>query len=579
MDPLGRHDDCTRILEAVDAGTRVVLVGHPLLGSEAVRRRVTHTVLRTPGAGAIAFQPMRGAAATDDLHTVMSDDDSLDTRRDVALPSTDACGVMVVRLGRLTRRQFDRLADDRLARAGLGSDWLGGIGRAMLHAQSRGYPLLAAALLDDRLRPDRPRRSAAAAAAIVRALEPELRSAAEAIAAIHGLRVTRAVEHLGADAVDALRHVGIVDEVAGALVVPAILRVPLTQRPSERSVPILVDIARGWSRRDAGTVSEYIAAHHAIERGIVSTSPTTRARIAAIAACTLVGRNLTGCARDAAATALSIDPETVPTMLAAIARGETAIAAPLLHDARVADFDDLTTRLVAFTITSSVLSPELAAADLVDLLPPHSESGARLRRIGELARAQAALETGDHRTVALAAQAALVGGDPLVSIRAYGILACDAAFRGDAAAVLAAGDGVHGIVGHVQDWTRTMLAAAGRAIADTRMAARAVALPPLPLLDCALERVVEIAATTDESAATAYALVSRIAEDGRPGHVGIAESMLADLPDEAPRRLALAAVDAMHRGPEAVRDVAEATLLIVSSHVAELVASAEHVDG
>lgn len=579
VDPLGRHDDCTRILEAVDAGRRVVLVGHPLLGSEAVRRRVTHTVLRTPGAGSIAFLPVRNAGSAGDVQTVLSDDESLDTRRSVALLEPDESPVMVVRLGRLTRRQFDRLADDRLARAGLRPDWLGSIGRSLLHAQSRGYPLLAAALLDDRLRPDRPRRAGAAAAAIVRALEPELRGAAETIAAIPGIRVTRAVDHLGAATVDALRHVGIVDEVAGALVVPAILRTPLTQRSDDRSLAILAEIADGWSRRDAGTVSEYIAAHRALEAGRLSTSPGIRARIAAIAACTLVGRSLTTCARDAAATAATLDPETLPTMLAAISAGETAVAAPLIHDAHAAGFDDFSTRLVAFTITASVLAPESVGGDLVDLLPPHAEFGARLRRIGELARAQAALEAGDHATVALAAQAALVGGDPLVSVRAHGLLAADAAFRGDARGIVAAADGVHGVVGHVQDWTRPMLSAAGRAIAETRMAARAAALPPLPLLDSALDRIVEIAATTDDSAAIAFALISRVAEDGLPEHAHVAESMLRDLPDEGPRQLALAVTDALHRGPEAVRDAAGATVLVVSGHVAEIVAAAEHVDG
>lgn len=579
VDPLGRHDDCTRILEAVDAGRRVVLVGHPLLGSEAVRRRVTHTVLRTPGAGSIAFLPMRSAGREGDVHAVLSDDDSLDTRRPVSLGQPDDHGVMVVRLSRLTRRQFDRLADDRLARAGLRPEWLGSIGRSILHAQSRGYPLLAAALLDDRLRPDRPRRAASAAAAIVRALEPELRSAAETIAAIHGVRASRAAEHLGQETVDALLHVGIVDEIAGALVVPAILRTPLTQRPSERSVAILDDIVRGWARRDAGTASEYIAAHAAIERGVVVTTTATRARIAAIAACTLVGRALATRAADAAAVARELDPQTLPSMLAAIAEGETAVAAPLLRDAHAAGFDDLSSRLVAFTITSSVLAPEVSGAELAHLLPPHAESGARLRRIGELARAQAAVEVGDHATVALAAQAALVGGDPLVSVRAYGLLACDAAFRGDAADVRAAADGVHGVVGHVQDWTRTMLAAAGRSIAETRMAARAVALPPMPLLDDALDRIVEIAATTDDTAAIAYGLVSRIADDGLPEHARITETMLLELPDEGPRKIALAAIDALHRGPEAVHEAADATLLVLSGHVAEIVAAAEHVSG
>lgn len=579
VDPLGRHDDCTRILEAVDAGRRVVLVGHPLLGSEAVRRRVTHTVLRTPGAGTIAFLPMRSAGPGADVQAVLSDDDSLDTRRDVRLPEPDACGVMVVRLGRLTRRQFDRLADDRLARAGLRPDWLDTIGRSLIHAQSRGYPLLAAALLDDRLRPDRPRRVASAAAAIVRALEPELRAAAETIAAIQGIRANRAVEHLGQETVEALLHVGIVDEVAGALVVPAILRTPLTQRVDERSLTILAEIASGWSRRDAGTVSEYIAAHRAIEAGRISTSQATRARIAAIAACTLVGRSLATCARDAAAIALDIDPATVPTMLAAIAAGETVIAPALIRDAHDAGFDDFSTRLVAATITASVLAPEAAGADLADLLPPHAEFGARLRRIGELATAQAALETGDHATVALAVQAALVGGDPLVSVRAYGLLAADAAFRGDARGVLAAADGVHGVVGHVQDWTRTMLAAAGRAIAETRMAARALALPPLPLLDSALDLIVETAATTDDSAAIAYGLISRVAEDGLADHARVTQAMLLELPDEAPRQIALAAIQALYSGPEAVRDAAGATVLVVAGHVAEVVAASEHVDG
>ncbi|MFC7431233.1 MULTISPECIES: hypothetical protein [unclassified Agrococcus] len=538
---------------------------------------MTHSVLRTPGAGSIAFLPMRPGGPDGDTHAVLSDDDSLDTRRPVALEQGDACGVMVVRLSRLTRRQFDRLADDRLARAGLRPDWLGAIGRSILHAQSRGYPLLAATLLDDRLRPDRPRRAGSAAAAIVRALEPELRSAAEAIAAIPGVRSSRAVEHLGQETVDALLHVGIVDEVAGALVVPGILRTPLTQRPSERSAMILADIVHGWSRRDAGTASEYIAAHAAIERGIVETTVATRARIAAIAACTLVGRTLATRAADAAAVALELDSDTLPSMMAAIAAGETAVAAPLLRDAHAAGFDDFASRLVGFTITSSVLSPEVSGHELAHLLPPHAESGARLRRIGELARAQAAVENGDHATVAAAAQAALVGGDPLVSVRAYGLLACDAGFRGDAAGVLAAADGVHGVVGHVQDWTRTMLASAGRAIAETRMAARAIALPPIPLLDAALDRIVEIAAITDDTAAIAYGLVSRIAEEGLPEHAQIAEAMLLELPDEGPRKTALAAIDALHRGPEAMHDATGATLLVVSGHVAQIVAAAEHV--
>ncbi|QCR18549.1 hypothetical protein [Agrococcus sp. SGAir0287] len=566
-------------MEAVDAGRRVVLVGHPLLGSEAVRRRVTHTMLRTTGATPIAFEPMRSAGPGAGLTTVLSDDESLDTRRDVALPEPDEQSVMVVRLGRLTRRQFDRLADDRLARAGLHPDWLGAIGRSIIHAQSRGYPLLAAALLDDRLRPERPRRAAAAAAAIVRALEPELRSAAQVIAGVPGIRVVRAVDHLGQDAVDALLHVGIVDEVAGALVVPAILRTSLAQRSGDRCLAILTEIAEGWSRRDAATASEYIAAHRAVEAGRIAVSTSTRARLAAIAACTLVGRSLTTCARDAAAVALELDARTLPTMLAAIAAGETAIAPALLRDAHAAGFDDLSTRLVNFTITASVLTPEWAGSDLADLLPPHAELGARLRRIGELARAQAALESGDHEAVAHAAQAALVGGDPLVGVRAYGLLACDAAFRGDAQAVLDAADGVHGVVGHVQDWTRTMLAAAGRAIAETRMAARAVALPPLPLLDSALDRIVEIAATTDDSAAIAYGLLSRAAEDSQPQHADMAEAMLLDLPDEAPRQVALAAIQALHSGPDAAHDAIGATLIVVSSHVAEIVAAAEHVEG
>lgn len=579
VDPLGRHDDCTRILDAIDAGTRVVLVGHPLLGSEAVRRRVTHTRLRSPGSGTIAFRSMRSAGPGDDVQTVLSDDDSLDTRRSVTLPEPDEPSVMVVRLDRLTRRQFDRLADDRLARAGLRPDWLGAIGRSLIHAQSRGYPLLAAALLDDLLRPDRPRRAGAAAAAIVRALEPELRSAAETIAAIPGIRVTRAVDSLGQEPIDALLHVGIVDEVAGALVVPAILRTPLTQRPDERSLAILSDIADGWWRRDAATVSEYIAAHRAIEAGRLEAAPTTRARVAAIAACTLVARSLATSARDAASIAAALDPETLPTMLEAIAAGDTGIVAALIRDAHAADFDDFSTRLVAFTITASVLAPEPVDDELVDLLPPHAEFSARLRRIGELARAQAALEAGDHTTASLAAQAALVGGDPLVSVRAYGILAADAGFRGDARGVLAAADGVHGIVGRVQDWTRTMLSATARAIAETRMAARAAALPPLPLLDTALDHIVETAVTTDDSAAIAFALISRVAEDGLPEHAHVAESMLRDLPDEAPRQLALAATDALHRGPDAVRDAAGATLLVVEGHVAEIVAAAEHVEG
>lgn len=552
VDPLGRHEECERIVEAARRG-HVVVVGHAALGAEATRRRVRRALaeevapidLDEPSRGDIAIASMADLSTHDStLHALVTEhgvrvvlhvDDAIDPDVPVDVPDALAGDeVTIVRLGRLGRRRIDRLIDDRLARRGMEPTWLGRTDRALVHAQSAGYPLLAAALVDDRIAPERAARAPGAVATILRALSPRERHMAAVLASLGGIDRARAERHLDPTAIGTLVRLGLASDTSDGLHLGAAFRDRLatTGAASREAAPAIDEIVHAWSSPRATSPSELVLAARALAAGTVRSTPQTHAMIAAIAAASSVARS-PGDAAALAATVQRLDPDIVPSLMRVLVAGEGSPVDALLHDVAERGLDPFASRLGDELLRAMVLVPDDAAmtSEGVRALPEGSPLRRLAQELVELDRARVALDAGRHDEVVAACETVLASGeDPLVTVRAHGMRAVSAGALGRTSMLLECTSALRSHVAQTTHWTSVAIAITTRTIAQVRATAASIGLPRLTVLDEALDRLVARAAATEDHASIAYACIAELASKPSPEQAQATMRTLGRLP-------------------------------------------------
>lgn len=550
VDPLGRHDECAAIAAALDRGQHVVVVGHAVLGADAVRRRTLGSHPAAPGAqprilrhlapasSITVVDAARGARAIAWL-------DAIDPHIRVRLPRTALDGVTVVRLARLDRRRLDRLVDDRLVHRGLDPSWLGHTDRTVLLATSAGYPALAAALVDERISAGRRRRAPTAANQVLTALDAADRSVAAMLASVPGIGRARIERHVDPEAIARLVGLGIVTTtIDGVRVGPAFQ--PRLTTASGRAPAILAalhEIVRGWRKATSTTPSELLLAAHALEDGAIAASRDAAAAITAVAAAATFASEPRVAAMRLAARVRALDPTLMPTLMQVLESGDGNPFDAFMRDATDRGHDVLLARLGDELLRASVLVPDGAPMHAaIAMLSPTSSLGTLARELRELDRARIALDEGRHADVLRACTTALETDDALVAIRAHGMFAVSAATLGHVDALLHSTTTLRRRLAAMTRWTATSIAVTTRTIAQVRAAISSVGLPAVTMLDESLDRLTLRATIAGDGTSVGYACLAELASRPDQSTSDRARRTIAQLPAVAIRHQAPAFV-------------------------------------
>lgn len=511
-----------------------MLVGHRVLGIDAAIMRIRKSA---------------GQAADALLRTF----ESLDP--DVALPEGVAdSGELVLRLGRLTRHECDRLIDDRLRHASLPIEALGRVDRCIVHTNSAGYPLLAVALVHDILHPDRPQRATRAAGSIIRALDTHARDVIESIALVRGVLTSRAESVLDPAVIQRVIGLGLVADLSGGLEIATPIRVPLSRAMSPRVAELLQSIVDRSGETASATASEYIAAARGLDAGVVTASRAVRGRVALLAATALGARSLAQEAAHHAEVAQDFTPNLLPEFAAALAEQSDNILDPLLLAAESSTDPQLVDRLSVYVLRSIIVTPLGYPMEHGSDRTGISETTAGLiRDLLELDRARMALDSGHFDLADEASQALLAEHvDPLIGLRAVGLMALSAGMRGATSELLTAVNTLRTVMSRIPDWSHAGLATTMRTLCDVRTAAASVAMPLLTLVDDDIDRSVTVAARVGDTSALAFAYATEHVGSPTPQRAAAARRSLEQLPHELPRCRALAAVQCTMLEPDAL---------------------------